>query len=102
MSSHDLDRIRGAALDQIERSDRVKKLVIFLAAVLEAAFLLGFLLLADLTNRLHLLLLMSTVAVYGLLTAGLFALGAHVSRCAERVLRALELTRARPPEAPGR
>jgi hypothetical protein len=94
MSSEDLDRVRGATLDHIDRSERAKRAIITVAAVLEASFLITFVLLADFTDRLHLLLLLSTVAVYGLLALGLMALGAHVSRCAERVLRAIEVTRA--------
>lgn len=100
MSSQDLDRMRGATLDHIERSDRAKIAAIAVAAVGEAAFLVGFLWLADLTNRLHLLLFISTVAIYGLLALGLIALGAHVSRCAERVLRGMELLRQRGPQQP--
>ena len=91
MSASDLDRVRGAALDRIEKGERNLKALLGVAAVLEAAFLVGFFLLADFSNRLHLLLLISAVAVYGILAVGLFALGAHVSRCTGRVLRAIEL-----------
>jgi hypothetical protein len=85
--------VRGAALDRVARSEKNFKLMIAVAGVLEAAFLLGFCFLADFANRLHVLLLLSTVAVYTLVAAGLFVLGAHVSWCAERVLRAIEAAR---------
>lgn len=99
MSTENLDRLRAATLDHIDRAERGKRAAIAVAAVLEAAFLVTFVLLADLSDRLHVLLLLSTVAIYGLMAFALIALGAHVSRCAERVLRALEATR--PPGRPG-
>jgi len=48
-------------------------------------------LLADLSNRLHLLLLISTVSCYTIVVVGLFALGAHMNRGIARVLKAVEL-----------
>ena len=63
------------------------------AAILEAGFLGAFLLLANLRDQLHLLLLISTVAVYGILALGMLALGNHVTRCTGRVLTAIELAR---------
>jgi hypothetical protein len=59
--------------------------------VLETLFVVGFLLLADLHNRTHLLLLIATMATYMILVAALFALGAHVSRNTQTVLKAVEL-----------
>ncbi|HEV8629299.1 MAG TPA: hypothetical protein VGV61_03210 [Thermoanaerobaculia bacterium] len=85
----DADRVRLAALDRIDRAERHFKLAFFGAACIEIAFLGGFLLLADLHNRMHLLLLLATVATYTIVAAGLFALGAHVSRNTQRVLRAI-------------
>src|SRR4051812_4929324 len=94
MSSNPLDQVRGTVLDRIERRERQYKMVFLFAAVVEAAFLLTFLVLADLANRLHLLLLLSTVAVYGILALGLIALGVHVSWCAERVIQAIEASQS--------
>ena len=90
MSEPNLDRVRVSVLDRFDRAERNFRFAFGGAVALEAAFLLGFLLLADLSNRLHVLLLMSGVGVYGILCLGLVALGAHVSRCTERVLRAIE------------
>ena len=84
------DRARESALDRIDRAERRFKLAFYGAAVLEAAFLVTFLLLADLHERLHVLILLAAVGAYSIVVLGLFALGAHVSRCAERVMRALE------------
>ena len=87
----DLDRVRAAALAQVDRSERNFKLAFFGAALLESAFLVTFLLLADLSNRMHILLLISTVSCYGIVVLGLVALAAHINRGVMRVLKAVEL-----------
>jgi hypothetical protein len=86
-----LNAVRGKALDRIDRSRRNYRLALITAALLETLFVVGFLLLADLHNRTHLLLLISTMATYMILVAALFALGAHVSRNTQTVLKAVEL-----------
>jgi hypothetical protein len=88
----DLDRVRAAALERIDRSERNYKIAFFGAGVVETAFIVSFLLLADLSNRLHLLLLISTVSCYSIVVLGLFALGAHFNRGVARVLKAVELS----------
>lgn len=88
---HDVDRVRGAALDRIERSERHYKAAFFGAAIVEAFFLVGFLLLADLSNRIHFLLLLATIAVYSILAFGLVALGSYINRNTLRILKAVEL-----------
>lgn len=91
------DGPRRAALDRIERTEKTFKALAFIGAIVEGAFLIAFVLLANFRDRLHVLLLLSTVTVYSLTVVGLFALGAHISRCAERVVRAVEATRPRDP-----
>jgi len=86
-----LNSIRGKALDRIDKSQRNYRLAFITAALLETLFVVGFLLLADLHNRTHLLLLIATMATYMILVAALFALGAHVSRNTQTVLKAVEL-----------
>jgi hypothetical protein len=86
-----LNGIRGKALDRIDKSRRNYRLALITAGVLETLFVVGFLLLADLHNRTHLLLLIATMATYMILVAALFALGAHVSRNTQIVLKAIEL-----------
>lgn len=86
-----MDEIRGSALDRIERAERRYRIAFFGAVVIEALFLAGFLLLADLSDRTHVLLLVATVAVYTILALGLLALGSHVTRSTLRVLKAIEL-----------
>ena len=90
----DVNNINGVcktALDRIDRSERHYKMTFFGAAVIEAFFLAGFLLLADFSDRLHVLLLIATIATYTLLALGLVALGVHVNRSTLRVLNAVEL-----------
>jgi hypothetical protein len=87
----DIDGVRKTALDRIERSERHYKVTFFVAAVIEAFFLAGFLLLADFSNRMHVLLLIATIAIYSILALGLVALGIHVNRSTLRVLSAVEL-----------
>src|SRR2546422_6932266 len=86
-----LDRVRSAALNRIERSERNFKLAIYSAVAWEAIFLIAFILGMERHNRLHMLLLISTVGIYTVVLLGLVALGAHVSRCTQRVLKAVEL-----------
>lgn len=86
----DLDEIRISALARINRSERNFKLAFFAAAVLESAFIVSFLLLADLSNRLHLLLLIATVSCYSIIVLGLVGLGEHINRSVLRVITAVE------------
>lgn len=86
-----LDRVRSAALDRMERSERNFKLAIYTAVVWEALFLIAFILGMERHNRLHMLLLISTVGIYTVVLLGLVAVGAHVSRCTQRILKAVEL-----------
>lgn len=86
-----LDSVRAAALSRIDRSERNFKLAFFAAAIVETAFIVSFLVLADFSNRLHLLLLISTVSCYSIIVLGLVALGAHINRGIARVLKGLEM-----------
>src|SRR5215217_6568061 len=87
----DLDTVRAAALARIDRSERNYKLAFFAAGLVESAFIVSFLLLADFSNRMHVLLLISTVSCYSIVVLGLLALGAHINRSIARVLKALDL-----------
>jgi hypothetical protein len=89
--SDNIDRVQRTTLDRIERSERHYKTAFIGAATVEGLFLIGFLLLADFSNRMHLLLLITTVAVYTILAFGLLALGSHVNRNTLRILKAIEL-----------
>ena len=86
-----IDGIRGATLDRIEKSERNYKLVFTGAAVVEALFIGSFLVLADFSNRTHLLLLIAAIAIYTILALGLVALGSYINRNTLRILKAIEL-----------
>ena len=87
-----LDSVRAAALARNDRSERNFKLAFIGAAIVESLFMVTFLLLADFSNRVHVLLLISTVSCYTIVVLGLVALGAHVNRGIARVLKAVELS----------
>ena len=88
-----IDEVRETALARINRSERNFKLAFFAAATVESIFLVSFLVLADFSNRLHLLLLIATVSSYAIVVLGLVALGEHINRSVLRVLKAIELLR---------
>ncbi len=88
-----IDEIRTNTLKQIERTEGHYKLAFVLAAVAEAIFFAAFVLLADFSNRVHLLLLIAAIAIYTIIAAGLFALGMHINRSTLRVIRAIETAR---------
>jgi hypothetical protein len=87
-----LDKIRGTALDKIERSEKNYKIAFFAAVMLEAIFLLGFVLLMDVSNRLHLLVLIASIGIYSIIGLGLVVLGAHVTRNTQMILKAIALS----------
>lgn len=91
MSEKNVDHVRRAALDSIERSQKMFILFILFGAVIESLMLAGFLLLADFSNRLHTLLLISTIASYSIIIMGLFALGFYLKSTVLRVLKAIEM-----------
>ena len=91
MDTQAIERARTGALADIERAASRRKAIFLAAAALEAGFLVTILLLMDFKDRTHVLILLAAVMVYTLLAIGMFALGAHVSLAAARVLRSVEL-----------
>jgi len=86
-----LDQIRTSTLARIERAERNYMRGFIAGAILEALYLAAFVLLADFSNRTHVLVLLGTVGTYALVGVGLLILGAHVTRSTLQVLKALEL-----------
>ena len=89
-----LDDIRSDVLARMDRAERNYKLAFAGAVILEGAFLLAFLLLANLSNRLHVLLLLAAVMTYSIILAGLVVLGVYINRSTLRVLQAIDATKA--------
>src|SRR5258705_9929997 len=81
---------RPQALGRVEGADGARRFSLLAASLVEGAFLVAFVVLADFGNRLHLLLFLSALALYWMLGLGLLALGAHNSRNTQLILRMLE------------
>lgn len=88
----DLDRLRTETLARIDGRERAFRLWLIAAGLMEAICLIAFILLADFSNRIHLLMLISALLVYGTLAFGLFALGAFTQTWCRRILTAIELS----------
>ena len=87
-----LDTLRADVMQRIDRAERNYRFAFFGAVALEGLFLAGYLVLADLHNRTHVLLLLGTVMSYSVIVLGLVALGAHINRGILRVLQAVDAT----------
>jgi Na+/proline symporter len=90
MAEKNLNHIRGAALDRIEKSERQFKWALVVAALFEGLFLVTLLLAMERGNRTHLLLVIATIGSYTVIVLGLIVLGTYVNRCTARVLKAIE------------
>jgi hypothetical protein len=85
-----LDHIRSKALDEMDRARRNFRAAFLAAVFFEGVFLLAILLVADLKDKLHLLILFATGLIYMPLVMGLVALGAWVDRSVLRVLARID------------
>ena len=85
-----LDEIRSKALDELDRSRRYVTMAIVGGAMFEGLFLIALLLVANLRDPLHQVILFATGLVYMPLVMGLIALGAYVNRCTLRILVRLD------------
>ncbi|MBM4172573.1 MAG: hypothetical protein FJ214_11945 [Ignavibacteria bacterium] len=85
-----LDEERKKALNEIEKNEKKLKYGIAGIALYEGIFLLLFIILADWSDRLHQLLFISAMLVYGTLGFGIVALGMFVKINIGRVLKAIE------------
>lgn len=82
------------ALQTVEKAKRTRFRVIAVAAIGELTGLVAYFMLADFSNRLHLLILIASLLVYGTIAMAILALGSHVSVCTQRVLRAIDIVNA--------
>ncbi|MEM7247771.1 MAG: hypothetical protein AAF533_20710 [Acidobacteriota bacterium] len=87
-----LDHIRNTALDDVDKAKNLLKWLIVGACLTEVACLAVIFLLMDGDDPLHLLLLCNSALVYGTLSMGLFALGAYLNLCTQRILKAISLS----------
>lgn len=95
MTDTHLDRIRQDTLENISRSERWFKWLVVLAAIVESAGLIAYLVVMDLGDRLHWLILIAAGLVY--LTTGFWtwALAAHATSRSWRLLKAIDLLHER-------
>jgi hypothetical protein len=87
------DAIRSDVLAEINRSENRFRKIFFSAVAFEMAFLIAFVLLADFSNRTHVLLLIAAIGTYGIVVLSLVAVTAQLNQGILRVLKALELLR---------
>ena len=83
---------RFNALAEIDKLAKYFRIAILAGIAVEVALLSGLLLLMDFQNHTHWLLLIGFVGSYSIVIMAIVALGAHVSRVGQRILRALEST----------
>lgn len=88
--TQDLDKIRGSVLDRMDRSTRLMKVALIGAAIAEAALLGEGIVSIDFSVRQERVMYLLFLAAYMIITLGMIALGAHISRTAYRVISALE------------
>lgn len=87
---HDTDTATRMTLDRVDAARRQYFTVFLAAAALEGVGLGTFLLLADLSNRTHVLILVAAVLTYGTIGLGLCALGVYTRWWALRIVQAIE------------
>lgn len=80
---------QARVMEEIERTERRYKLAFLSAVATEAALLAALLLLTNLKDRTQVLLLVGFVGSYTIVVLALAALGVHVSRVGQRILRGI-------------
>jgi hypothetical protein len=84
-----LDQVRTAALDRIDRADRLYKRGIVFVAACEALFGLLYVVLMDWHDRLHWLILLAACLTYSVVLGGIINLGLYVNSGTQAILRAV-------------
>src|SRR5262245_36281638 len=84
-----LDRVRTAALERIEKAERKYMVGIVFVAVFEAIFGVAFLLLMDFYERLHWLILIAACLTYGIVIICVVNLSNYVNSATQTILRAI-------------
>ena len=86
----DLDKIRAAALERMDRAELNFKLGKLFLITFEAALLACVLLTMDYRDRLHWLLLYTALLVYGIWLGGILTLGSYIKYSTQGILKAIE------------
>ena len=90
MPASTVDDIREGVLRRMERQANMIRVAIFGAVAVEALMLGLVLWLIDWRDRTQVLMFVMGVLGYTIVVLGLAALGAHVSRCCNRVVAVIE------------
>jgi hypothetical protein len=88
-----------AALADADRRDRMSRMALYAAALLELVLLAAALLVMDFDDRTHLLILIIGILVYSTLALGLAAIAARAAAADARLLHAIQLLDERRPAA---
>jgi hypothetical protein len=88
-----------AALAAADRRDRMSRLAIYAAALLELVLLAAALMVMDFDNDTHLLILIIGILVYSTLALGLAAVASRAAAADARLLHAIQLLDERRPAA---
>ena len=89
----DLDNVRAAALERIERVEFGCKLGKLFLITFEAALLACVLITMDFRDRLHWLLLYAALLVYGIWLGGILTLGSYIKYSTQGILKAIDALR---------
>ncbi|HEU4881687.1 MAG TPA: hypothetical protein VFT45_05565 [Longimicrobium sp.] len=80
-----------AALAAADRRDRLSRLAVYAAALIELLLLAAALMVMDFDNDTHLLILIIGILVYSTLGLGMAALGSRAAAADARLLHAIQL-----------
>lgn len=87
---NDDDAATRVTLERVDAARRQYFGMFIAAAALEGVGLAAFLLLADLSDRTHLLILVAAILTYGTIGLGLCALGVYTRWWALKIVRAMD------------
>lgn len=88
-----------AALAAADRRDRMSRMALYAAALLELVLLAAALMVMDFDDDTHLLILIIGILVYSTLGLGLAAIGSRAAAADARLLHAIQLLDERRPAA---
>ena len=89
----DLDKVRAAALERMERAEFSYKLGKLFLITFEAALLACVLITMDYRDRLHWLLLYTALLVYGIWLGGILTLGSYIKYSTQGIIKAIDALR---------
>jgi hypothetical protein len=90
METESFSSVHTNILKQIDSNEHNFKIVFGVVAIIELAFLIAFILLADFTNKTHILILLSTIAIYSISIFGIVALSIFQQKLSLKIILAFE------------